>query len=161
MSNVIKFRRRNKAPRSPVLLARLAIISIAGGLASLSISDGAKARDDVSRSFTLCHTGGGTNCVVDGDTIWLDGQKIRVADIDAPETHPPRCPAEAALGERATHRLHQLVNAGPFTVATLDRDTDGYGRKLRGLTRDGQSLGDVLVSEGLARTWSGRREPWC
>jgi endonuclease YncB( thermonuclease family) len=27
--------------------------------------------------------------------------------------------------------------------------------------RDGRSLGDQLVSEGLARTWSGRREPWC
>ena len=161
MSNVVKVRPRKKAPRSPVLLASLAIIGIAGGLASLSMPDGAKARDDISRTFTLCHTGGGTNCVVDGDTIWLDGQKIRVADIDAPETHPPRCPAEAALGERATRRLHQLVNAGPLTVATLDRDSDRYGRKLRVLTRDGQSLGDVLVREGLARTWSGRREPWC
>jgi endonuclease YncB( thermonuclease family) len=29
------------------------------------------------------------------------------------------------------------------------------------LVRDGRSLGDILVSEGLARTWSGRRQPWC
>ena len=35
-------------------------------------------------NFGFCHTGGGYNCVVDGDTIWLKGQKIRVADIDAP-----------------------------------------------------------------------------
>ena len=161
MSNVVKFRRRKKAPRSAVLLASLAILGLAGGLASLSIPDGAKAGDEVSRTFTFCHTGGGTNCVVDGDSIWLDGEKIRVADIDAPETHPPRCPTEAAIGERATQRLHQLVNAGPFTISRVDRDTDRYGRKLRVLTRDGRSLGDVLVSEGLARTWSGSREPWC
>ena len=28
-------------------------------------------------------------------------------------------------------------------------------------TPDGRSLGDILVSEGLARTGAGRREPWC
>jgi len=115
-----------------------------------------------SRTFSLCHTGGGPNCVVDGDTIWLHGEKIRVADIDAPETHPPRCQREAELGEKATRRLHELVNAGPFEARMFDgRDTDRYGRKLRVLVRDGRSLGDVLVSEGLARTWTGRREPWC
>jgi endonuclease YncB( thermonuclease family) len=59
----------------------------------------------IQRDFTLCETGGGVNCVVDGDTIWIDGEKIRVADIDAPETHAPRCRAEAELGRRATLRL--------------------------------------------------------
>ena len=161
MSNVVKFRRRNKPLRSPILLASLAILAVAGGVASLSVPDRATARDEVSRTFSLCHTGGGVNCVVDGDTIWLDGQKIRVADIDAPETHPSRCALEADLGERATHRLQELVSAGPFAVTTLDRDADKYGRKLRVLTRGGQSLGDVLVNEGLARTWTGKREPWC
>lgn len=118
--------------------------------------------ETVQRNFALCHTGGGTNCVVDGDTIWLDGAKIRVADIDTPETHDPKCAAELALGQRATQRLLQLVNAGPFEVQPVgDRDADKYGRKLRVLVRGGQSLGDVLVSEGLARTWTGRREPWC
>src|SRR4249919_347673 len=39
--------------------------------------------------FSLCHIGGGQNCVVDGDTIWFNGQKIRLADIDTPETHDP------------------------------------------------------------------------
>lgn len=85
------------------------------------------------------------------DTIWLDGVKIRIADIDAPETHPPRCQIEAELGSKATLRLQQLLNAGAFTVETTDRDEDRYGRKLRVITRDGQSLGSMLVSEGLAR----------
>lgn len=51
--------------------------------------------------FRLCYSGGGTNCVVDGDTFWFQGQKIRMADIDAPETHPSRCAHEADLGQRA------------------------------------------------------------
>jgi endonuclease YncB( thermonuclease family) len=50
----------------------------------------------------------------------------------------------------------------PFEVAPIGgRDEDRYGRKLRIVTRGGRSLGDVLVAEGLARTWTGRREPWC
>jgi endonuclease YncB( thermonuclease family) len=111
--------------------------------------------------FTICHRGGGTNCVVDGDTAWIGGEKIRIADIDAPETHPPRCDHEAKLGDRATLRLAELMNAGPFELKMLDRDVDRYGRKLRVLVRDGRSIGDQLVAEGLARTWEGRRRPWC
>lgn len=99
--------------------------------------------------------------MVDGDTAWISGEKIRIADIDAPETHPPRCQSEADLGNRATERLAELMNIGPFELQTLDRDTDRYGRKLRVLSRDGRSLGDQLVAEGLARTWEGRRRPWC
>ena len=115
-----------------------------------------------SMSFGYCYTGGGWNCVVDGDTFWIEGQKVRVADIDAPETHPPRCPYEADLGQRATVRLHDLLNQGPFSMESLpDRDEDRYGRKLRIVMRNENSLGDQLVSEGLARTWVGHREPWC
>lgn len=112
--------------------------------------------------FAKCSTGSRYNCVVDGDTLWINGQKIRVADIDAPEISTPKCASEPALGDRATSRLIELVNAGPFQLqAWPGRDTDRYGRKLRVLVRDGRSLGDRLVAEGLARTWSGRREPWC
>jgi endonuclease YncB( thermonuclease family) len=100
--------------------------------------------------------------VVDGDTIWSEGTKIRIADIDTPEVSEPKCQSEAALGAKATQRMLQLVNAGPFEIQTWPgRDEDKYGRKLRVLVRDGRSLGDILVSEGLARTWTGRRQPWC
>lgn len=115
----------------------------------------------VSARFGLCHSGGGTNCVVDGDTFWFAGERIRIADIDAPETHPPRCAEEARLGKAATQRLHALLNQGPMVLEIEGRDTDRYGRKLRVVTRDGRSLGDQLVAEGLARPWTGRRQPWC
>jgi micrococcal nuclease len=98
---------------------------------------------------------------VDGDTFWIEGVKVRIMDIDAPETHPPRCAYEADLGERATNRLRELLNDGPFELESSARDEDKYGRKLRIVARNGQSLGDILVNEGLAREWTGSREPWC
>lgn len=111
--------------------------------------------------FTFCGGAGMVDCVVDGDTFRLSGEKIRIADIDTPELHPARCPYEQALGEAAKQRLLELLNAGPFDLKPIDRDTDRYGRKLRVVMRDGKSLGDVLVNEGLARTWEGRRRGWC
>ncbi|MEO8547700.1 MAG: thermonuclease family protein [Sphingomicrobium sp.] len=121
----------------------------------------AAASNPIRASFGLCHTGGGTNCVVDGDTIWLGGEKIRVADIDAPETHPPRCAYEAQLGDQATRRLRQLLNNGAVSLQAIDRDRDKYGRKLRIVLVDGRSVGDTLVDEGLARWYAGGRRPWC
>ncbi|MEO8175455.1 MAG: thermonuclease family protein [Sphingomicrobium sp.] len=119
------------------------------------------ATGSIRANFGTCHTGGGTNCVVDGDTLWLGGQKIRVADIDAPETHGPRCPAEQELGDRATQRLRQLLNGGAVSLQAIDRDIDRYGRKLRIVLVDGRSVGDILVDEGLARPYAGGRRPWC
>ncbi|WP_330999754.1 thermonuclease family protein [Allorhizobium terrae] len=113
-------------------------------------------------AFDLCKTGSRLNCIVDGDTLWSNGIKIRIADIDTSEVGAPHCAAEKALGDHATVRLKELVNAGPFQMqAWRGRDEDKYGRKLRVLVRDGRSIGDMLVSEGLARTWGGKRQPWC
>ena len=111
--------------------------------------------------FGFCHIGGGTNCVVDGDTIRLGGEKIRVADIDAPETHDFRCAEERDLGTRAARRLQQLLNGGAVSLQAIDRDEDRYGRKLRVVLVDGRSVGDLLVGEGLARPYEGGRRPWC
>jgi len=111
--------------------------------------------------YPICGSGPRTNCVVDGDTAWIDGVKVRIADIDAPETHSSRCPYEEDLGGKATLRLAELMSAGSFEMKAADRDEDRYGRKLRVFVRDGHSLGDQLVTEGLARTWDGRRHPWC
>ena len=121
----------------------------------------AAAPPGIEREFGPCGAVRRT-CVVDGDTFWLDGQKIRIADIDTPEVSQPQCAAEKALGDRATDRLTDLLNQGPFELTSIgDRDEDQHGRKLRVVVRDGRSLGNQLVSEGLARTWTGRREPWC
>ena len=119
------------------------------------------ANAGVRAHFSFCHVGGGDNCVVDGDTIWLEGVKIRIADIDAPETHDPKCASELQRGNRATERLLQLVNSGTVTLRSIDRDEDRYGRKLRIVMVDGRSVGDTLVGEGLVRPYGTGRRPWC
>ena len=112
-------------------------------------------------AFVLCAQARAANCVIDGDTIRYGGVRIRLEDIDAPEVFSPRCAAEATRGERATRRLLELINAGPFRMVAGGRDEDRYGRKLRTVERHGRSLGDVLVAEGLARPWDGARRSWC
>jgi endonuclease YncB( thermonuclease family) len=114
-----------------------------------------------SGGFVLCAGASRPNCVVDGDTIRYGGVKIRLADIDAPEVFSPKCASEAARGKRATQRLLELMNGGPFQLVSGGRDEDRYGRKLRTITRAGRSLGATLVAEGLARPWDGARRSWC
>jgi micrococcal nuclease len=100
--------------------------------------------------------------VIDGDTFDYGGTRVRIADIDTPEL-AGRCAEEVALAARATARLRTLLAAGPFELHPSGdgRDADIYGRKLRIVTRHGRSVGGQLVAEGLARIWTGRRQPWC
>lgn len=119
------------------------------------------AVDRESARFSVCSGPVRTNCVVDGDTFWYAGEKIRIADINTPEVSEPECQAEARLGAQATLRLQALLNAGAFTLEPIDRDSDQYGRLLRTVTRGGESLGLVMVGEGLAEEWQGYRGSWC
>lgn len=112
-------------------------------------------------AFALCTGAPRDTCVVDGDTFWLAGEKVRLADINAPETGQAGCAAERALGQRAKLRLAELLGAGPFALVTEGRATDRYGRALRIARRGGRSLGAQLVAEGLAEPWRGRRSDWC
>jgi micrococcal nuclease len=138
----------------------LAIVSWPTGLSWAAVS-GALPSSGAGDRFAVCGVIR-QSCVVDGDTFWLEGEKIRIADIDTPEISEPQCAAEYERGIEARDRLVGLLNEGPFDVTPIGgRDEDQYGRKLRVVTRGGASLGDRLVSEGLARTWTGRREPWC
>lgn len=97
---------------------------------------------------------------VDGDTLVLStGETIRLQGIDAPEIHPCRCARECDLGTQAQRWLHRLtVNGVALTRTGLDR----YRRTLAyAYTADGADIGHELIARGLARQWTGRREPWC
>lgn len=111
--------------------------------------------------FSRCTGPVRTHCVVDGDTFWMGGEKIRIADLNAPEVSSPRCAAEARLGARATDALIVQLNAGPFALAEIDRDEDRYGRKLRRVMRDGQSVGGAMVGAGVARWYDRGPRGWC
>lgn len=121
----------------------------------------AASADREQARFGLCLGSNRVNCIVDGDTFWYRGRKIRIADINTPEIGKPDCPAEARLAEQAKQRLYHLLNDAAFSLQPADRKRDRYGRELWVVTRNGRSLGDTLVDEGLAHPWRGRREPWC
>ena len=55
---------------------------------------GADVRDRQTTRNLWCLRFDAINCVVDGDTIWLSGVKIRMADYDTPEIGEPKCAAE-------------------------------------------------------------------
>lgn len=115
----------------------------------------------LAAAFSLCSTAPRITCVVDGDTFWLEGEKVRIADINTPETSQAGCPREAELGRRARLRLLALLNGGRIEVVAGKRERDRYGRLLREVRRDGRSLGATLIAEGLAEPWRGRRSDWC
>ncbi|MBB4571571.1 thermonuclease family protein [Rhizobium leucaenae] len=133
----------------------------AGSLSGLLAAANTPTSDSLSAAFLICGADRHVNCVVDGDTFWFQGEKIRVADIDTPELSPPRCEVERIKGEAAKARLLALLNSGKFSLSAGSRDEDKYGRKLRTVTRSGRSLGEELIDERLARRWDGARHPWC
>lgn len=148
--------RRKPASRLPVRLALLVGMLLGLAFAFHLLSSGRASAAGGASALVA----GRSVSVIDGDTFHYGGEKIRIADIDTPELRG-RCAYESALAARATARMAALLAAGPFELQRVGRDEDRYGRKLRVVTRNGRSLGDQMVSEGLARTWSGRREPWC
>ena len=113
------------------------------------------------RPMPICGSGRRINCVVDGDTVWLDGEKIRLVNIDAPEVKA-RCNAERQRASAATRQLASLLHSQPIRIHR--RGEDRYGRTLAALSTPAGDVGDDLVRRNLAVTWRGRREPaetWC
>lgn len=161
MIDLVRAARLRPAERFSFLSA---VATLALGLSALAgwlMIEDKPALAVAAPGFSICRTPPFQNCVVDGDTFYLGREPIRIADIDAPEVHPARCPREAELGDMATRRLRDILNARPFELQAYERDTDKYGRKLRVVAQNGTSVGGILVMEGLARTWTGRRRPWC
>lgn len=115
--------------------------------------------------------------VSDGDTISAHGITYRLVGFDAPETRRAKCNVERAMGYEAARRLRQILanaesldlvevrcSCRPSTHGTRDCN---HGRSCALLSADGEDVGDVLISEGLARPYhcAGNRcpaqETWC
>jgi micrococcal nuclease len=169
---VFRFRQSSRYPypsRWRRWLRRLAGIALLVGLALLALwlqppdpptGDTTTARG----AFPVCSKSpaGTANCTIDGDTFVKDGVHYRLADIDAPELHPPRCLREAELGLKAQDRLSALLSMAPFDLALLPNNPkDKFGRTLALAKRNGQSIAAVLVHEGLAREKVRVRKSWC
>ncbi len=101
--------------------------------------------------------------VTDGDTFRLTtGERIRIAGIDAPETHADQahCAAERRLGDAAAARARALIDG---EVVSIERVGRSYNRTVARVTLRGRDLAALLVAGGGARWWrAGRPKPdWC
>jgi len=101
--------------------------------------------------------------VVDGDTIDLRGERIRLPNLDAPEM-PGRaaCREEGELALQAKAKLAETLRTGPLIL--LHRQTmtsrDQYGRTLARITVDGIDVSKTLRQAGVARLY-GFGWGWC
>ncbi|KSV66631.1 hypothetical protein N182_35015 [Sinorhizobium sp. GL2] len=104
--------------------------------------------------------------LVDGDTIRIGRETIRIVEIDAPETHKPRCEQELVTGLAAKQRLRELLNAGDVTYEPTG--TDRYNRTLAHVFVGDINVGSVLIAEGYALSYRPgadakleRLRAWC
>ncbi|MCP4406565.1 MAG: thermonuclease family protein [Gammaproteobacteria bacterium] len=106
----------------------------------------------------ICAEGKRVTCIVDGDTIWLKGEKIRLETFNTPEMNG-KCERERRLARQATKRLQQILSSNPFEVRRNGKDR--YGRTLARIENSSGNVGDVLIAEHLAHKWRGYKEGWC
>jgi endonuclease YncB( thermonuclease family) len=88
--------------------------------------------------------------VVDGDTLEVAGQKLRIYGVDAPESAQVcrRQGRDYACGHEARRRMQELIDDRPVTCTP--RDEDRYGRKVAVCRAGGEDLGAALVRSGWA-----------
>ncbi len=94
--------------------------------------------------------------VLDGDTVVLEGTKVRLHDIDAPERDQwclSPTSARYPCGEHAARALFQAIGTGD--VRCQSRGTDRYGRMLGVcFTVAGLNLNSWLVRAGYAVSYN-------
>lgn len=118
-------------------------------LLSLSVCVGIVALA-ASTSLARAETISGQATVVDGDTLIVTGQRIRLWGIDAPES-AQQCDRETKpypCGSEATKHLAALIQAGSVscTVKTYDR----YKRAVALCTSGSKDLSAEMVCAGWA-----------
>ena len=105
-------------------------------------------------------------CVVDGDTIRANRERIRLIGVDTPELRPTSvCRVhEKRLAILATERLQALLRLGRVTIEP--DGTDRFGRTLARLIvappgHPKFDAGERLFAEGYAVQWPHPPNVWC
>jgi endonuclease YncB( thermonuclease family) len=82
--------------------------------------------------------------------VWLVGQRVRLAGINAPELH-------TVAGIAAHAYLESLVDEGE-PVALTSLGWDKYGGRIDGVIvlANGRSLADLMVDANQAARWDGK-----
>jgi len=97
----------------------------------------------------------GQASVIDGDTLEIQGTRIRLWGIDAPESSQLCRDEDSSLyrcGARAANDLDAFLARRPVTCTPMNLDQ--YGRTVAACSVGGADLGEWLVTSGLALDWS-------
>lgn len=152
-----------------LLIALLTLAFILKDAPSISIPylSGTERQEIPALAWQPCDRAANTrHCVVDGDTVRIEGETIRVTGLDTPEL-AGACEAERIAARAARDALAAWLNEGPFTISGSEGDAkDKYGRPLRAFTRgpaiSGSSAAEALIAQGVARPYAGEaRAGWC
>jgi endonuclease YncB( thermonuclease family) len=79
---------------------------------------------------------------IDGDTLRVGSDRIRLRGIDTPELSEPG-------GRAARQRLEQLLQEGPIRIVPHGQDV--YGRTVADVFVNGRNVAEVLNQEGYAK----------
>ena len=93
----------------------------------------------------------GRASVIDGDTIEIDGERIRLFGIDAPESRQTCTDAQGTTyrcGQRAAQALDDQISEG--VVTCVPRDRDRYGRVVAVCSAHGEDLSAWMATRGWA-----------
>jgi len=91
--------------------------------------------------------------VVDGDTVIVDGERVRLIGVDTPESVKPGTPVEC-FAKKASAFTQRLVDGRRVRLELDVERRDRYGRLLAYVRRrdDGLFVNAELVAQGYART---------
>jgi endonuclease YncB( thermonuclease family) len=140
------FRRSRRAMTRKQRVLDLAIaagILLLTGIIALRLNDPAKIRLS------------GNAYVIDGDTLKLDRQRIRLKGLDAPELHQ-ECDIGGrrySCGDRARRFLDDLVSG--HEIDCSGQEYDRYGRLLAVCRVGGNDLNALMVANGWAVSYGG------
>jgi endonuclease YncB( thermonuclease family) len=159
------FRRRQRSglvvPVAAVALAALTALWGSGVLGGRQEPRPAQATTSRGLIFDLCSAGGVRNCVQSGDSFYLGGKTVRIADIEAPQLYGAACPKEANLGRASALKLQQILNSGELELTKVSQNLDEYGLLLRSVSVNGKSVGQAMVGARLAREIGDTTRSWC
>ena len=113
---------------------------------------------EVSPRFGQCYNGEASNCVSDGDTAFINGEKVEIAGLVAPEIRGAQCDAERSRGIDAAMGLAALLNSGPVAVGAPFQDE--LGRTVQTVKAGNKDVGRALIDANLALR-VGKKKSWC
>ena len=140
-----------------ILLFAVAIAVVTLAVSAVTVGFGFAQAPASTQQFGRCDSG--SDCVVDGETLRIAGETVKIAGIYAPQIAGARCVSEQQRGAKALDRLTQMLNGGKVTLGGAVRGPDGSSR--RTVMVGGQDVGAAMIAAGLARPDDGERHGWC